>query len=74
MVLLPGSLYSWLSFYAPGEAAYLEIVEHYFRNKKINKEALRRAAIGFAGERTSRSGRTARQFRESYRNDPGILR
>jgi len=63
----------WLSFYSPDERAYLQIVEHYFRNEKIDREALRRAALGFARERAARSGRTARQFWESYRNDPGIL-
>ncbi len=64
----------WLSFYSPNETAYLKIVEHYFRNEKVDKEALRRAAIGFARERAARSGRTARQFWESYRKDPEILR
>lgn len=64
----------WLSFYSPGERTYLQIVEHYFREENVDKEALRKAALDFARERAARSGRTARQFWESYRNDPGILR
>ena len=63
----------WLSFYSPDERAYLQIVEHYFREENVDKEALRKAALGFARERAARSGRTARQFWESYRKDPGIV-
>ncbi|WP_457602437.1 DUF815 domain-containing protein, partial [Nitratifractor sp.] len=64
----------WLSFYSPDERAYLQIVEHYFREENVDKEALRKAALNFARERAARSGRTARQFWESYRKDPEILR
>jgi len=52
----------WLSFYTGGEAEYLAIVDHYFRDLELDRELLHRKAKRFAQERASRSGRTAWQF------------
>jgi len=57
----------WLSFYSGSEADYLQIVDHYFRDRpEIDREELHRQARRFAAERASRSGRTAWQFWRTY--------
>jgi predicted AAA+ superfamily ATPase len=56
----------WLSFYHGSQNDYLELVEHYFKDYKGDKEALYRDAKVFATMRASRSGRTAKQFYNAY--------
>lgn len=58
----------WLSFYPISQKQYLEIVDRYFSDGKIDRDELHEAAILFARERASRSGRTAKQFFNSYSN------
>ena len=52
----------WLSFYQGTQDDYLRMVEHYFRDVEIEREALHLEAKRFAASRASRSGRTAKQF------------
>lgn len=52
----------WLSFYQGTQDDYLTMVEHYFQGVQTDRERLMREAKRFAGERASRSGRTAKQF------------
>lgn len=56
----------WLSFHPISQAQYLEIVDGLFHQFKGDREDLHRAALRFSAERASRSGRTARQFFNSY--------
>jgi len=53
-----------LAFYGFDQATYLSIVEHYLRKAGVRGEwsAIRDEALRFALDRSSRSGRTARQF------------
>lgn len=51
-----------LSFYSITQQEYLDIVDNYFRNEKIDKPQLHDQAINFAAERGARSGRIAKQF------------
>ena len=53
-----------LGFYSFDQTTYLEIVRHYLERAGIPEldEGLRREALRFALERSSRSGRVARQF------------
>jgi predicted AAA+ superfamily ATPase len=53
-----------LGFYGFDQATYLKIVERAARKRgvRIEPEALRVAALRWALQRSSRSGRTARQF------------
>jgi len=56
----------WLSFYQPDQDGYLQIVDSYFRDYLGDREHLHREAIRFAQTRASRSGRTAKQFFNSF--------
>jgi uncharacterized protein len=55
-----------LGFYGFDQRTYLEIVEHWAKKLElaVPPDALREDALRFALERSSRSGRTARQFVE----------
>ena len=57
-----------LSFYSITQGEYLDIVDNYFREEKIEKELLHKEAIKFAAGRGARSGRIASQF---YRHFSG---
>jgi len=56
----------WLSFYQGTQAEYLTIIDSYFKDYKVDREILHAEAIRFAQSRTSKSGRTAKQFFNSY--------
>ena len=57
----------WLSFYPPNQEQYLAMVEHYFRDYHGDREALHHAAKQFSQAKGgARSGRTAKQFFNSY--------
>lgn len=58
----------WLSFYPFGQEAYLEIVRHWLRSFGITRltPQARRAALQFALQRGSRSGRVAWQFARDW--------
>jgi uncharacterized protein len=61
----------WLSFYPFGQEQYLDIVRHWVgvlapSVKKHDEETLRRAALLWALERGSRSGRVAYQFARDW--------
>ncbi len=56
----------WLSFYSGSQAEYLTVVESYFKEYKGDREILHLEALRFAQVRASRSGRTAKQFYNSY--------
>jgi len=55
-----------LSFYQATQAGYLDIVDSYFADFKGDRMQLHQAAKMFAAARGSRSGRTAKQFFNSY--------
>ncbi|MFB9886991.1 ATP-binding protein [Balneatrix alpica] len=57
----------WLSFYPPSWDAYLAIVDQLFHDYQGDRAELHAAAKRFAMGRASHSGRTARQFFQSYR-------
>ena len=55
----------WLSFYPFSQDEYLAIVEHWLHKLdagSCDDEETRLAALRWAGQRGSRSGRVARQF------------
>jgi len=56
----------WLSFYPGNMENYLRIVDSLFPDYQGDREALHEAARLFAGSRATKSGRTARQFYNSY--------
>lgn len=59
----------WLSFYPFGQDEYLEIVYHWLVKQNIpigEREEMERAAIQFATQRGSRSGRVAKQFANEW--------
>jgi uncharacterized protein len=61
----------WLSFYPFGQEQYLDIARHWVgvlapSVKKHDEETLRRAALLWALERGSRSGRVAYQFARDW--------
>ncbi|WP_455218172.1 ATP-binding protein [Kaarinaea lacus] len=56
----------WLSFYQPDQKGYLEIVDSYFPDYQGDREALHEEAKKFAASRASKSGRTAKQFYNSF--------
>jgi predicted AAA+ superfamily ATPase len=56
----------WLSFYQPDLSGYLAIVDSYFPQYPGDRQALHEAARQFAMTRSSRSGRTARQFYNAW--------
>ena len=55
-----------LSFYPISQKQYLEIVDHYFIGQDIAPEVLHQEAVKFATQKSSRSGRTAKQFFNFY--------
>lgn len=56
----------WISFYQGSFDEYLKIVDSYFKDYQGDKEALHVKAKEFANIRASRSGRTAKQFFNSF--------
>lgn len=56
----------WISFYHGTQAEYLEVVDSYFKDYKGDKEFLHAEALRFAQARASKSGRTAKQFYNSF--------
>jgi predicted AAA+ superfamily ATPase len=55
-----------LAFYPQTAQTYLEIVDSYFPDAQDKREALHKAALDFAHQRASKSGRTAKQFYNSF--------
>ncbi len=56
----------WLSFYPQDINNFLKIVDSYFPDFSGDRDELHRAAKLFAATRSSRSGRTAKQFYNHY--------
>ncbi len=56
----------WLSFYPSNLEGYLKIVDSYFPDFSGDRHVLHEAARQFSMLRASRSGRTAKQFYNSY--------
>lgn len=56
----------WLAFYPQAIQSYLDIVDSYFVDYDGDREALHQAALGFAHKRAAKSGRTAKQFYNTY--------
>lgn len=56
----------WISFYPSDMRNYLKMIDSYFPDYSGNREQLYEAAKMFAMARASKSGRTARQFYQSY--------
>ncbi|MGV6807905.1 MAG: ATP-binding protein [bacterium] len=56
----------WLSFYQPSLNDFLAIVDSYFKEDDIDRQALHQAAKSFALGRGSHNGRTAIQFYKLY--------
>jgi predicted AAA+ superfamily ATPase len=56
----------WISFYHGTQAEYLEVVDSYFKEYQGDREFLHAEALRFAQSRASKSGRTAKQFYNSY--------
>ncbi len=56
----------WLSFYPQDINNFLRIVDSYFPDFSGDRDELHRAAKLFAATRSSRSGRTAKQFYNHY--------
>lgn len=63
-----------LGFYGFDQATYLEIVEHWAKQAGVDvpPAQLREEALRFALERSSRSGRTARQFVDDLAGRQGL--
>jgi uncharacterized protein len=63
-----------LGFYGFDQSTYLEIVEHWAKQAglAVPAAALREEALRFALERSSRSGRTARQFVDDLAGREGL--
>ena len=59
----------WLSFYQGTQEEYLKIVASYFKGLHVDADELRTEALRFAQSRASRSGRTAKQFYNTYKNE-----
>ena len=55
-----------LAFYPQQAQIYLDIVDSYFPDARIDREALHKAALDFAHQRASKSGRTAKQFYNTF--------
>jgi len=55
-----------LSFYSISQKEFLNIVDSYFSGYEYPREELHDAALKFSRERGARSGRTAKQFYNSY--------
>ncbi|MGP1484592.1 MAG: ATP-binding protein [Campylobacter sp.] len=58
----------WISFYQGNFDEYLKIVDFYFRDIDVNKDALHELARSYSILRANRSGRTARQFYLTYKD------
>ncbi len=56
----------WLAFYPQPMPTYLEIVDSYFKDYAGDRAELHHAALEFAHLRGARSGRTAKQFYNSF--------
>ena len=56
----------WLSFYTPSQLTYLAIVDDYFPNYAGDKQHVHEQALAFAQTRAAKSGRTAKQFFQSF--------
>ncbi len=56
----------WLSFYPINQQEYLKIVDSFFSDWSEDREELHREARQFAQTRGIRSGRTAKQFYNTY--------
>ena len=56
----------WLSFYPPNMEGYLKIVDSYFPDYEGERSVLHEAAKSFSMTRTSKSGRTAKQFYNQF--------
>jgi uncharacterized protein len=54
-----------LAFYPQTAQNYLEIIDSYFSHESVDRQSLHKAALDFAHQRASKSGRTARQFYNS---------
>ena len=70
-----------LAFYPQSALTYLGIVDSYFPDALNTREGLHKAALDFAHQRASKSGRMAKQFYNTFVNRsllknciPGILR
>jgi predicted AAA+ superfamily ATPase len=55
-----------LSFYSINQDEYLAIVDNYFSDAIADRDALHKLALRFALQKGGRSGRTAKQFYNSY--------
>ena len=58
----------WISFYQGNFDEYLQIVDFYFKDINADKETLHELAKNYSMLRSSRSGRTARQFYLTYKD------
>jgi len=56
----------WISFYHGNQAEYLDVVDSYFKEYKGDREFLHTEALRFVQARASKSGRTAKQFYNSF--------
>lgn len=56
----------WISFYQGNQEEYLKIVDSYFKDYTGNRDDLHMKALQFAQNRASKSGRTAKQFYNSF--------
>ena len=56
----------WLSFYPINDDEYFRIVDSYFADYPGDRDKLHEAALEFSRLRSAKSGRTARQFFNSY--------
>lgn len=57
----------WIGFYEGSLAEYIKIVDFYFKDYNGDREILHKFAKEYSMLRANRSGRTARQFYEAYR-------
>lgn len=55
-----------LAFYPQTAQTYLDIVDGYFPDTSIKREILHKTALDFAHQRASKSGRTAKQFYNTF--------
>lgn len=63
----------WLSFYSIDQTTYLNIVQHYVQQAKLNfDDATRSAALQWCHSRGQRSGRSAYQFAQHWIGKTGL--
>ncbi|MDD5274232.1 MAG: ATP-binding protein [Methylovulum sp.] len=55
-----------LGFYPQTAQIYLDIIDRFFPDAEDNREKLHKAALDFAHQRASKSGRTAKQFYNAF--------